>query len=65
MLQRNEDMSTLEEILKLQRELRGLIDQEDLKWKHRANKHWNKKGTGTPNFFMLALINIEKKNHMK
>jgi hypothetical protein len=51
MLQMVELVAPLEEESSLQRELHDFLEQEDIKWKQRANKEWLKYGDKNTKFF--------------
>lgn len=65
LLQEHEDQTSLEEIMKLQREIYGLMDQKDLKWKQRAKKYWYKNGDLNTKFFHTCANQRRYKNFIK
>lgn len=55
----------MEEILNLQKELHVLMEQEILKWKQRAKKHWYKNGDRNTRFFHACANQRRHKNHIR
>lgn len=64
-LQDKEDPTTLREIMKLQQELHGLMDQEELKWRQRAKKHWYNSGNRNTKFLHACANQHRRKNFIK
>lgn len=53
------------EIKKLKSDLTILLDQEDLKWKQRANKHWYEHGDRNTKYFHACANQKHMKNTIK
>ena len=49
--QRNEDGMDGQEIKNLQKEIAGLLEQEDTRWKQRAKRNWYRNGNRNNPFF--------------
>lgn len=54
-----------EEIKKLQVEIDQLLEQEDVKWKQRAKRHWYQKGEKNTHFFHAWASHRKRINHIK
>ncbi|XP_042964806.1 uncharacterized protein LOC122299035 [Carya illinoinensis] len=64
-LQDEESRVNVEEIKRLQREIRVLLEKEDLKWKQRAKRNWYAMGDKNTKFFHACATQRKRKNVMK
>lgn len=61
-LQDNEDQVAIREIKVLQRELKKILQQEKIRWKKHAKRHWYHEGDWNIQFFHACAIQRKKKN---
>lgn len=64
-LQENEVPSSLAVLKQLHKDIDFLLDQEDIKWKQRAKRHWIEKGDRSTKFYHACVNQRMKKNYIK
>ncbi|KAG7943393.1 hypothetical protein I3843_15G036000 [Carya illinoinensis] len=64
-MQRFENAGNVSQIKAIQAELNFLLDQEDLRWKQRAKKHWLAQGDRNSKFYHACVKERKKKNSIQ